>query len=97
MKFLVITTLFSMMASSVALAGEIVNETLKVPGDISIEIEHQNGDIKIQGWDRDEVKVSGELDDRAEEFIFEQRKGRVVIEVKMPKRKNWNSSGGGDD
>lgn len=98
MKYLMFTTLFSLLVSGVTIAGEKVDETLKVKGDISVEIEHINGNVNIEGWDRDEVKVVGELDDRAEEFIFEERNGRVIIEVKMPKyKKNWNSSKKGDD
>ena len=97
MKYFILTALFSFMLSSAAAAGERVDETLKVSGDVTVEIEHQNGKIKIEGWDRDEVKVVGELDDKAEEFIFEERRGRVIIEVKMRKSKRWNSSKKGDD
>lgn len=97
MKYFILTTLFSVLLSTAVNAGERVDETLKVSGDVTVEIEHQNGKVKIEGWDRDEVQVVGELDDKAEEFIFEERRGRVLIEVKMRKNKNWSSSKKGDD
>lgn len=88
-----------LMATSSVFAGQRVNETLEVSDDVLIDIEHQNGRVEIQGWDRNEVEVKGELSDKAEEFIFEKRGSRVVIEVRMPKRNNWswNDSDDGDD
>ncbi len=79
-------------------AGEMIDETMSVDRDVFVDIEHMNGDAEIFGWDKAEIKVVGELDDRAEEFIFEKRGSRVIIHVKMPKRqKNWNNSYKGDD
>lgn len=97
MKYMILTSLLSLILSSAAYAGQRVDEILKVSSDVTVEIEHQNGKIKIEGWDRDEVQVVGELDDKAEEFIFEERRGRVLIEVKMPKNKSWSSVRKGDD
>ena len=79
-------------------AGEKVNEILQVKDDIDVEIEHTNGKVDIQGWDKSEVSVEGELDEKAEEFIFEERNGRILIKVKMPKNSGkWSSKGPGDD
>ncbi|MCC2607908.1 DUF4097 family beta strand repeat-containing protein [Planctobacterium marinum] len=98
MKYAFLTPLLAIVFSMPLFAGEKVNETRQVKGDIDVEIEHTNGNITIRGWDKQEIKVEGELDDKAEEFIFEERNGRMVIQVKMPKHKgNWNSGGPGDD
>ena len=97
MKYVVLTTLCSLMAANIAFAGERVDERMTVAKDVTVEIEHSSGDIKIRGWDKTEVTVVGELDERAKKFIFEERKGRVLIKVKMPKVRNWNESKGGDD
>jgi len=94
MKYLLLA---SMLVSSPLLAGQQINESISVKDDVSVEIEHGNGKISIVGWDKSEVKVSGELDDRAQKFIFEQRSGRVLIKVKMPRHKNnWNKKLGDD-
>ncbi|XOV80572.1 MAG: DUF4097 domain-containing protein [Aestuariibacter sp.] len=88
-----------LLTASSAFAGQRVNETLDVTEDVLIDIEHQNGRIEIRGWDKAQVEVKGELSDKAEDFVFERRGSRVVIEVRMPKRNNWNwkDSDNGDD
>lgn len=81
-----------------AQAGEKVDQKLSVKDDIDVEIEHTNGNVNILGWDKAQVSVQGELDDKAEEFIFEERNGRILIQVKIPKNKGrWNSGGPGDN
>ena len=67
-----------------ALAGEKVDSQLKATGKDDVEIEHVNGKAKITGWDKDLVKVKGELDDNAEEFIFERTSSGILIKVEMP-------------
>lgn len=75
-----------------AIAGERVDENMKVDKDVYVDIEHTNGDAKVFGWDKDEVQVRGELDDKAKEFIFEKRGGTVIIHVKMEKSRSWSSN-----
>lgn len=75
-----------------AIAGERVDENMKVDKDVYVDIEHTNGDAKVFGWDKNEVQVRGELDDKAKEFIFEKRGGTVIIHVKMEKSRSWSSN-----
>lgn len=75
-----------------AIAGERVDESMKVDKDVYVDIEHTNGDAQVFGWDKNEVQVRGELDDKAKEFIFEKRGGTVIIHVKMEKSRSWSSS-----
>lgn len=88
------------LASSHAFAGQIVNETLPASSKSFIKIDHVNGTADIKGWDRDEVKVEGELGDKTDEFTFRQRGDDIIIEVEVESRyggwKNW-SRGDGDD
>lgn len=95
-KWLIAATL--VLGSSQAVAGQKINESLEVEKGSKIDIEHMNGRAEIKGWDKDEVKVVGELDDRAEEFIFRKKGSRVVIEVEMPsKKRGWNNNDEGDE
>lgn len=99
MKYNILSPMIALvMAISLPLsAGEKVNQTLQVKDDIDVEIEHTNGKIEIIGWNKSEIHVEGELDDKAEEFIFEERNGRILIQVKIPKnRGRWESNGRGD-
>ncbi|MDF2180312.1 DUF4097 family beta strand repeat-containing protein [Aliiglaciecola sp. CAU 1673] len=86
------------MTGFLALAGERVDQTLdmKLPGRVSIE--HQSGHARIHGWDKPQVQVVGELDDRADGLEFIGKENEVRIRVKMPKS-NWGSWGNdkGDD
>ena len=85
-----------------ALAGQKVDQTLDADAQSRIEIEHLNGSAVVKGWDREEVRVEGELSDRARKFIFERRGKNVQIKVEMEStsyKGDWKSwgSGNGDD
>lgn len=67
-------------------AGEEVDERRSVSAQGVVEIHNTRGEVEITGWDKDEVHVSGELDDLAEELIFEVDGEFTLIRVKMPKR-----------
>lgn len=84
--------------SLLCLAGERVDNTLEAKADGRVNIEHLSGKAVIRTWDRNEVRVSGELDDRAEELVFKRRGDEIIIHVRMPKI-NWGSWGkdDGDD
>ena len=59
------TAVFAMAVT--ARADRDVDETLSVPAEVFVEISNLRGDVDIVGWDRDEVRVRGELDRLAEE------------------------------
>jgi DUF4097 and DUF4098 domain-containing protein YvlB len=85
-----IATLF--MFSIQAFAEEqMVDEIMDVDQYSLIEIKHVHGEMKIVGWDKNQVKVVGRLGERTEEFIFERKGKSVVIEVEVENgSKNWN-------
>ena len=90
MKHLLIGLTLCSMAMT-ALAGEKVDETLDADGIDYVKIEHVNGKAKIRGWDRNQVKVVGELSDRTEEFIFKRRGNDIIIEVDIGHHvSGWN-------
>lgn len=87
----------TLLFSLTSWAGERVNESMEASASDFIDIEHMNGVAKITGWSKDEVQVKGELDDDAEEFVFERRGNEIRIEVEMPSNKrNWNRNSGDD-
>ena len=81
-----------LMMSPLMLAGEKINETLNTTAKGEVFLEVMNGKVTIKTWDKNEVQVKGELDDKAEGFIFELDGDRVTFEVEMPKR-NWSGWG----
>ena len=70
--------------STFALAGERVDQSLSADGVNRITIDNPRGKVKIVGWDNPTVTVTGELDDKAKKFVFEQKGSRIKIKVVVP-------------
>jgi DUF4097 and DUF4098 domain-containing protein YvlB len=66
------------------LAGEKVDQQLPASAENNVEIENIRGNVSIIGWDKEQVSVVGELDDKTEQFIFERRANSILIKVKVP-------------
>ncbi len=86
---------FSLVAACIAfsasvLAGEKIDETLAAEKDGRVAIEVMTGLVSIKSWDKAEVKVIGELDGKAEGYVFERNGNRIIFKVKMPKQ-TWGS------
>ncbi|WP_444997879.1 DUF4097 family beta strand repeat-containing protein [Aliikangiella sp. IMCC44359] len=77
-----------------ALAGEKVDKTIDAEADGTVEIHNVRGKVVITGWENNQVKVSGTLDDLAEEFIFERKGSKTKIKVKLPRNSSHHSRDG---
>lgn len=100
MKFMTKTSIaLVVLASFTANAGQSIDAQLPAKVGDSVDIEHINGIAKIKGWDKALVQVQGELDDKAQDFIFKRTSGGIKIEVEMPHRyrKNHNNKQKGDN
>ena len=83
------------ISSSFVFAGEQIDKTLSVLDNGKVIIENQRGDVQIKGWDKSEVQVTGELDDKALGYEFESSGNRTIFKVKMPRKmRSWNSGEG---
>ena len=80
-----------------AFAGEKIDKQIDVPSGGTIFIENQRGDIHITGWDKNEFKVSGELDDKAQGYELKTSGDKTQFIVKMPRKSNWGNSGDGSN
>lgn len=85
--------LLSTCLSSLALAGEAVNQTQAVSANPMVNIKVQRGDVKIDTWDKSEVQVQGTLDDLSEGLVFKVSGTRVTVEDKMPRSYGGNAEG----
>jgi DUF4097 and DUF4098 domain-containing protein YvlB len=63
------------------LASESVDETWPVDADAVISIENVAGEIVIEGWDKNEVHLTGELGDDVEELEISASNSSVQINV----------------
>lgn len=72
------------LASSAAWAGESVDVTKSASATPTVEIENLAGSVKINGWDREEIKVSGVLGDDTDGLDFSGSGDSFDIEVEIP-------------
>ncbi len=91
-------TLFAVLALSlVSLSGfaaerEKVDQTRTVVADGFISVQVTRGDVRIEGWDKNEVQVNGWLDEEVVEFVFEVSGNQTEISVKIPQHTSgWSS------
>jgi len=75
--------------------GEMVDKSMSAEGVNNVSIENMQGDVTIIGWDKKEVSVKGELDDKAKRFVFEKQGSTIKIKVEMPHSNNhgWHHGG----
>ena len=85
----------SLLLATTISAGEEVDIKHVAESDGSIRIINTRGEVDIHGWDENEIKIEGELDDLAEELVFEVDGPRTRIEVRLP-RSNINWGDGSD-
>ena len=66
--------------------AEEVNRTLDAAADGHVDVSNISGSIKVKGWSRDQVEVTGELGRNVEELIFERSGDKITIKVKVPRK-----------
>ena len=74
----------AMSWTATALAQQEVDETRRLDSDGTVVFKDIAGTIDVVGWDRDEMKITGKLDKKAEELKITGDAGRLVLEVKYP-------------
>lgn len=84
MKRLTLIALVLLLAAPVA--AEEVDRTLDAASDGTVDVSNIAGSVSIDGWDRDQVRVTGTLGRNVEELIFERDGDNIEIKVKVPKR-----------
>lgn len=92
-----IHSLWALCALGVLPLAAAANESSldrKVSADASGEvlISNVSGTVDVRGWDRNEVQVTGQLDEDVERVDVESSAGRTVIKVILPR----GSNNGGD-
>jgi DUF4097 and DUF4098 domain-containing protein YvlB len=78
-----------------SIAGEKIDKSLPVDGATNISVENLRGTVKILAWDKNTVAVTGEIDDKAERFIFEKDGAFINVKVVMPHhmKRSWHEEG----
>jgi DUF4097 and DUF4098 domain-containing protein YvlB len=88
-----ITALGALVAPLAALAGVgSVDRTVAATPNGEVEISNVSGSVDVRGWDRNEVRVTGQLDEDVERVDVESSGGRVVIKVVLPRSSSDNEA-----
>ena len=73
-------------ASPAVLAGTPINERAAADPAGSVEVSNVAGTVRVSGWDRNEVEVTGELGDGAEKLEFAVADKVTRIKVILPRK-----------
>lgn len=68
------------------LMAEEVDKTLDAAPDGEVDVSNVAGSIKLVGWSRNQVEVTGALGRNVEELVFERDGDKVTIQVKIPRK-----------
>ncbi|GLP95162.1 DUF4097 family beta strand repeat-containing protein [Paraferrimonas sedimenticola] len=88
----------AVLLSSLMLAlpswAQDVDKSLPINSGSDVRIEVPRGELKMVVGQSDQIRVSGTLDEMAEELIFEQQGNAIVVEVRMPGKWRGNNKDG---
>ena len=93
-KALTKTVLFSVLLAtgSPVLAKQRIDQTIETSSRPNVEIEHVNGKAVIKTWDKNAVKITGELSDKTEDFEFEKTGSGVSFDVDIGRHQgDWGN------
>ena len=83
--------------SNTALASDSVDESKDASANGFVKINVVRGSVDVTGWSRNQVEVTGTLDEKTREFIFDVKGDDTVIDVKIPHNiSNWCCDDGSD-
>jgi len=91
-KFSFILIFTGITFSNVCLAGEKVNQSLSVEASGKVFVKIPRGLVTIQGWDKQEVILQGELDDTTKRLTFETKNEKTWIKIDTEGRQHWGDS-----
>lgn len=83
-------TLMAILATGAAAQERTINETRAVDAKARISIENLAGLVDVTGWDRNEVQITGTLDEKATKLDISGGGHALTIEVQYPDQRNLN-------
>jgi DUF4097 and DUF4098 domain-containing protein YvlB len=72
--------------------GGAVDRKVTATADGEVVISNVSGTVDVRGWDRNEVQVTGHLDDDVERLDVESSGGRTIVKVIVPRGGSHDSS-----
>lgn len=73
-----------------------IDESKKADASGYVHIVITRGEVEVRGWKRDEIRVTGWLDERTQKFVFEVTGDETEIAVKLPRHLGGWGNGSSD-
>jgi hypothetical protein len=64
-------------------AGEQIKQAINVPSTGHVFIDIDRGSVEVQGWDKSEILVLGELDSDSQTLMFKNKGEKTLIKIKI--------------
>lgn len=97
-NFIRLVSFSVIFVSSMSYAGDKVDKTLPLNDASKVVIDNQRGIVNIIGSNDKYVSVKGELDDKAQAFVFEHSGATIKIKVELPNnQRNWRNNDDGSN
>ena len=84
----------ALLACAPAALAQTIDESADVHPRGEVEVSNVAGTVRVEGWDRDQVTVTGELGRGAERLEFRAEDRHTLVKVIYPKK---SSRSGGTD
>ncbi|MEM9302390.1 MAG: DUF4097 family beta strand repeat-containing protein [Pseudomonadota bacterium] len=85
MKAKITGCLLACLVATGATAGESIDRRMDADADTLIKVSNVKGEIVIEGWDRDEVHLTGEIGEGSRDLEVSASDRQVRIEVSIPR------------
>ena len=66
-----------------------IDRTIPAEPDGSLSVDNVSGTVRVEGWDRIEVQITGTIDDDVEELEIKSEGHRISISVELPDGRGW--------
>jgi len=90
MKKLILLTVCLLIVLPAIAGTKSIDESRKASRDADVSIELIAGKVRVVAWNRDEVRVTGTINDRWEEFEMSGDEDDISIEISPPEGKHRN-------
>ena len=82
-------SVFVLLLAVPALASTPIDQVRPLDPAGRVDIENLKGRIQVQGWDRNEVKITGTLGEGVERLVIEGDRRQLEVRVKYPDSGGW--------
>jgi len=90
--YMKITAALLMLASASTLAGQSVDESWEIDANATVSIENIAGKIEVEGWNRNEARLTGELGNSVDELEISASNSSLRISVANRNSRNIDST-----